>query len=127
MAKQRPEKDCPTGRDKAEGATGRRSTTKPLNSVTSASQLPDGFWLAEPLQLAIEARDFGQLLRAYRHARCPELTQETLATLLGITQGQISRIERGITLVQDLAKLTDWTQTLGVPDQYLWFKFDSKS
>ena len=95
--------------------------------MTSASQLPDSFWLAEPLQLAIQAQDFGQLLRAYRHAHCPELTQETLATLLGITQGQISRIERGITLVQDLAKLNDWTRTLGVPDQYLWFKFDSKS
>lgn len=29
--------------------------------------------------------------------------------------------------MQDLVKLNDWTHALGVPDQYLWFKFNSKS
>jgi transcriptional regulator with XRE-family HTH domain len=102
-------------------------TTSQPDGTPATSELPDSFWLAEPLQRAIQAHDFGQLLRVYREAHYPVLSQGTIADLLGITQGQVSRIERGITPVRDLTKLDQWTQALHIPEQYLWFKYHSET
>ncbi|MFL6146616.1 MAG: hypothetical protein ACJ72I_03705 [Pseudonocardiaceae bacterium] len=44
-----------------------------------------------------------------------------MAYWLGITQGQLSRIERSSTPVGDLHKLDIWARVLHVPPDRLWF------
>lgn len=119
--------DCRTNSQADAHGTASGCTASQPNDVLAASQLPDSFWLAESLQRAIQAQDFGQLLRAYREAHYPTLPQEVVAKLVGITQGQVSRIERGVTRVHDLNKLAQWTQALHVPERYLWFKYHSET
>jgi transcriptional regulator with XRE-family HTH domain len=92
---------------------------------TAAPVLPDVFWQADSLQKAFASRHFGQLLKAYRNAYTPTLKQDYLASWLGITQGQVSRIERSDTPVTDLAKLSRWALRLHIPTDYLWFSPDS--
>jgi transcriptional regulator with XRE-family HTH domain len=96
-----------------------------VQSMTAAPVLPPTFWEAETLQDAFRSRHFGQLLKAYRCAHAPVLKQGTVATWLGLTQGQISRIERSNKPVRDLAKLAAWAILLHVPENQLWFSFDS--
>jgi hypothetical protein len=96
-----------------------------VQSMTAAPVLPAAFWEAEALQDAFRSRHFGQLLKAYRCAHTPVLKQVTVAVWLGLTQGQISRIERSNTPVRDLAKLAAWAMLLHVPANQLWFSFDS--
>jgi tetratricopeptide (TPR) repeat protein len=48
--------------------------------------------------------------------------QTHLAGWLGITQGQLSRIERALTPVRDLAKLDQWARVLHIPSHLLWFE-----
>jgi transcriptional regulator with XRE-family HTH domain len=64
---------------------------------------------------------------AYRKEHQPEVTQAELGQLLGLTQGQVSRIERGVTPTNDLLKLERWSLTLGIPEHYLWFRFSEQS
>lgn len=127
MGNHRQRDDCQTesGTEVAD-CTARSAHGGPI-PATAICELAECFWLAEPLQRAIHAEDFGQLLRAFREAHYPTLTQGTVATLIGITQGQVSRIERGLTPVRDLTKLDQWTRALKVPQQYLWFKNHPKS
>lgn len=65
------------------------------------------------------------LLRAYRVLQTPPLQQAQLAGWLGITQGQLSRIERAITPAHDLAKLDRWSRLLHIPEHLLWFELSS--
>ncbi|MDQ3763147.1 MAG: helix-turn-helix domain-containing protein [Actinomycetota bacterium] len=53
------------------------------------------------------------------------MTQAQLARWLGITQGQLSRIERSSTPIHDLGKLDKWACTLHVPADQLWFQASS--
>ncbi|MDQ2708898.1 MAG: helix-turn-helix domain-containing protein [Actinomycetota bacterium] len=94
-------------------------------AMTAASVLPPSFWEDEALQDAFKSRHFGQLLKAYRCAHVPTLKQETVAHWLGLTQGQISRIERSSTPIRDLTKLSTWVMLLHVPPSHLWFTFES--
>jgi transcriptional regulator with XRE-family HTH domain len=66
-------------------------------------------------------RHFGRVLIAYRRAQPSELTQAQLGRWLGLTQGQVSRIERGVTPVNDLAKLDRWSRALHLPQEHWWF------
>ncbi|WP_433574944.1 helix-turn-helix domain-containing protein [Nocardia brasiliensis] len=47
-----------------------------------------------------------------------------MAGWLGITQGQLSRIENGHSRIRDLDKLTRYACALGVPSELLWFDID---
>jgi transcriptional regulator with XRE-family HTH domain len=79
------------------------------------------FWEAPDLQEAFRTRQFGAFLRAYREAQLPTISQTQLGQWLGLTQAQISRLERGVTPAQDLIKLDRWAQALRIPQRYLWF------
>ncbi|MEV8374774.1 helix-turn-helix domain-containing protein [Kribbella sp. NPDC056861] len=79
------------------------------------------FWEAAALVEAATERHFGRFLLAYRKLQHPEPTQALVGRWLGLTQGQVSRIERSAMPVRDLDKLDRWARALHVPQQLLWF------
>ena len=82
-----------------------------------------GFWLMTSFRLA-PSWHMGKVIRAYRqhphHGRA-WLTQDVVAGWAGISQGQLSDIERGAP-INDLDRLISWALLLGIPEQFLWFK-----
>jgi transcriptional regulator with XRE-family HTH domain len=90
-----------------------------------APEHPAEFWEQPELRAATRERHYGRLLRAYRLLQDPPIQQTQLAAWLGITQGQLSRIERAITPVHDLAKLDRWSQRLHIPAHLLWFELSA--
>lgn len=90
--------------------------------TTAAPAKPDEFWKRAALRDALNARHFGQVLHAYRHEHRPVLTQAKVGRWLGLTQGQVSRLERGEQPSHDLSKLDQWAWALRVPEHYLWFQ-----
>nr|WP_157527290.1 helix-turn-helix transcriptional regulator [Kibdelosporangium sp. MJ126-NF4] len=93
----------------------------------SAPSVPPDFWEQPTLLAALRERHFGRFLRAYRLVHEPAIQQVQLAAWIGITQGQLSRIERGVSPVHDLAKLEAWSRAINVPQDLLWFKFSDDS
>lgn len=91
------------------------------STVLAPPELPASFWSDRDIVAALRDRHFGRFLRAYRRAHEVEITQAALATWLGLTQGQISRIERSPARLTDLARLERWSYALGVPQRLLWF------
>ncbi|MGH8887681.1 MAG: hypothetical protein ACRDYX_21430 [Egibacteraceae bacterium] len=92
-------------------------------------QVPPAFWETAELREAFASRHLGRIVRAYRHHRFHEahpLPQQVVAGWMRLTQTQLSRIETG-PAVSDLGKLTLWAQTLGMPQQYLWFDLPGQS
>ncbi|MDQ3150222.1 MAG: helix-turn-helix domain-containing protein, partial [Actinomycetota bacterium] len=69
----------------------------------------------------MDARHFDQVLYAYRHEHRPVLTQAKVGRWLGLTQGQVSRLERSEQATPNLRKLDHWARALHIPEQYLWF------
>ncbi|WBQ03224.1 hypothetical protein [Kribbella sp. CA-293567] len=63
---------------------------------------------------------------AYRKLLRPEPTQALVGQWLGLTQGQVSRIERSATPVRDIDKLDRWAQALHIPEQLLWFSITAR-
>ena len=89
--------------------------------ASSAPIKQDGFWERTALRDALESRHFGQVLNAYRYEHRPVLTQAKVARWLGLTQGQVSRLERTVQPTRDLNKLDEWACALHIPQRYLWF------
>ncbi|MFI7059848.1 hypothetical protein ACIBL3_02595 [Kribbella sp. NPDC050124] len=92
-----------------------------------APELPDGFWDGAALKEAAAERNFGKLLLAYRKLQRPEPTQANVGAWLGLTQGQVSRIERSATGVHDLDKLDRWAKALHIPQRLLWFNLSEQA
>ena len=96
-----------------------------LETAQSASDmapvLSADFWEQPEIRSALLGRHFGCFLRTYRTSQSPQVKQTQLARWLGITQGQLSRIERSATPICDLAKLDTWAQRLHIPPDLLWF------
>lgn len=92
-------------------------------SAPLAPIVPAEFWDEPSVQAALEARNMGKLIRAFRlhphHGRTP-ISQERAAKWVGITQAQLSRIENGSPIVH-LDRLIQWALTLRVPVSMLWF------
>lgn len=88
---------------------------------------PAGFWRLPELADALAAQDFGHVLRAYRLAHSPPIKQSQLGLWFGITQGQISRIERGDAFDYSIEKLRRWAGVIGIPQQLLWFHAEPHS
>jgi|GEM_PF-1975278 len=86
-----------------------------------APVLPPDFWEQPDIRSALLSRHFGRFLRTYRMAQSPPVKQVQFARWLGITQGQLSRIERSTTPIRDLHKLETWARALHVPPDRLWF------
>lgn len=93
----------------------------------AARVYPPDFWDRPGLKEALTARNFGGVLRAYRHAHTPVIKQAQLGLWFGLTQGQISRIERGQAFDYPIAKLSRWATVIGIPQHLLWFQIDSSS
>jgi transcriptional regulator with XRE-family HTH domain len=79
------------------------------------------FWEYPEIRSALLEHHFGRFLRAYRTSQSPQVKQAQLARWLGITQGQLSRIERSSTPMSDLHKMDNWARALHVPPDRLWF------
>lgn len=79
------------------------------------------FWEQPEIRSVLLSQHFGRFLRTYRTIQCPQIKQTQLAHWLGITQGQLSRIERSVTPVRDLRKLDAWARVLHIPPDRLWF------
>lgn len=100
----------------------------PRNVAHSTPPLvPEDFWRSAELQTALASWDFGRVLRAYRKAFAPEVTQAMLGAWLDLTQSQISRLERGTTPANRLTKLDQWARRLRVPQSCLWFTLSPQS
>jgi transcriptional regulator with XRE-family HTH domain len=54
------------------------------------------------------------------------LTQAKLGRWLGLTQGQVSRLERSAQPTNDLNKLDHWARALQIPERSLWFRLSQK-
>lgn len=102
--------------------TGQHPRESAPTDATEAPVHPADFWEQPELRAAARERHFGRLLRAYRLAQTPPVQQTQLAGWLGITQGQLSRLERAITPVRDLTKLDHWARELHIPAHMLWFE-----
>jgi transcriptional regulator with XRE-family HTH domain len=86
-----------------------------------APVLSADFWEQPEIRAVLLSRHFGHFLRTYRTVQDPQVKQTQLAHWLGITQGQLSRIERSSIPVGDLHKLVSWAHVLHVPPDRLWF------
>jgi transcriptional regulator with XRE-family HTH domain len=94
--------------------------------ASSAPIKPDEFWQRPALRDARKARHFGQVLYAYRHEHRPVLTQAKVGRWLGLTQGQVSRLERAAQPPYDLNKLDKWARAMHIPERYLWFQLSQQ-
>ena len=94
--------------------------------ASNAPTKEDGFWQRAALRDALESRHFGQILNAYRYEHRPVLTQAKVGRWLGLTQGQVSRLERTAQPIHDLNKLDQWARSLHIPEPYLWFQLSQQ-
>jgi transcriptional regulator with XRE-family HTH domain len=79
------------------------------------------FWQRDSLRDALAAQHFGRFLAAYRAAHQPPLTQAAIGSWLGMSQAQVSRLERANSGPADLRKLRHWAAVLQIPADLLWF------
>jgi tetratricopeptide (TPR) repeat protein len=105
--------------------TGQRPRGSASADALRAPVHPPDFWERPELRAALLERHFGRFLRAYRVAQTPPVQQTRLAEWLGITQGQLSRVERAVAPVRDLVKLDQWVRILRVPAHLLWFELSA--
>lgn len=94
--------------------------------ASSAPVKQDGFWQRAALRDTLGSRHFGQVLNAYRYEHRPVLTQAKVGGWLGLTQGQVSRLERTAQPIHDLNKLDQWARALHIPQRYLWFQLSQQ-
>jgi transcriptional regulator with XRE-family HTH domain len=94
-----------------------------LCSRDARPEVPAEFWDSHAMRAAFASRHMGRVIRAYRchpfHGRRP-LPQDMVAEWIGVTQGQLSRIENGPTIMH-LDRLMHWARVLRIPSSYLWF------
>lgn len=84
--------------------------------------LPLDCWLTDQFNDAFAAQHMGLVSVAYRQSpfhRIP-ITQDIMASWLGLSQPEISRIESGPP-IRHLDRLTLWARTLKIPPQLLWW------
>lgn len=96
--------------------------TSKLARAGAAPIPPSRLWERADIRAAIKERHVGRLLRAYRRAQTPPISQQVLAEWLLLTQGHLSIIERTGRPVTDLEKLQRWCDALHVPDHLRWFR-----
>jgi transcriptional regulator with XRE-family HTH domain len=93
------------------------------NRGESTPHLPTELWDNQAMRDALTSRHMGAVIKAYRrhpfHGRHP-IPQQTVAGWLGVTQGQLSRIENGPAVVH-LDRLIRWARVLDIPSSCLWF------
>jgi tetratricopeptide (TPR) repeat protein len=99
---------------------------------TPPTQLRDGFFETDEFRAAFESQHIGKVFRAYRnHPRHLELfgkalNQELLGRWLGLTQAQVSKLEKG-RAEQNLEALRTYAEALHLPQRLLWFDLPGQS
>jgi tetratricopeptide (TPR) repeat protein len=99
---------------------------------TPPTHLRDGFFETDEFRAAFESQHIGKVLRAYRnHPRHLELfgkalNQELLGRWLGLTQAQVSKLEKGKS-EQNLDVLRNYAEALRLPHRLLWFDMPGQS
>ncbi|MGV9834278.1 helix-turn-helix domain-containing protein [Nocardia niigatensis] len=92
------------------------------DDVYQPPSVPPEFWQTDQMRDACATWHLGRVIFAYRthpfHVR--QLSQELVAGWLDMTQAQLSRIEKG-PAPEQLSKLVRWAETLGIPQDLLWF------
>lgn len=86
-------------------------------------KVPPAFWRTDQMRDALATWHMGRVIFAYRnhpYHRHP-LPQERVAEWLGVTQPQLSRLEKG-PAPENLSKLRRWAERLGILPELLWFK-----
>ncbi len=90
-------------------------------------RFPAKVWRTDIMRAALAKKDMGSVVYAYRHlpvhGRRP-IPQEVVARWLHISQGQLSRIERGRNHARDIDQLAHYARTLRIPPSLLWFEVD---
>src|SRR4051794_14539190 len=82
----------------------------------------EDFWQHPALRVAVESQHFGQVLRAYRLAHVPQVSQIKISHWLEMTQANVSLLERKVTSPpSDLRKLRRWAATIRMPVDLWWF------
>ncbi|MGH7868997.1 MAG: hypothetical protein ACREP9_15515, partial [Candidatus Dormibacteraceae bacterium] len=85
--------------------------------------VPREFWDTDQVRDALATWHMGRVIHAYRthpyHGK--PLPQAVVGNWFGLTQTQLSRIEKGKP-PEELSKLIRWAQLLGIPGELLWFK-----
>jgi len=91
--------------------------------VFGPPEQPSEFWDHQAIAGALTARDMGAVLAAYRHhpQHVSRVTQDRMASWLGISQAQLSRYESGENPIDRMDRLRHFAQTLGIPGDRLWF------
>lgn len=113
-------------RDNAAG-TCTRCSSRDASRLTAPPLVPVDFWYADDLRAACAQRHMGRVIRAYRHHPFHgpgPLSQDLVASWMGLTQAQLSRLENGPGL-RDVNRLTAWATMLAIPAQMLWFALPS--
>ena len=98
-------------------------TLKARDQLAGPPAIPPEFWYTDQMRDAFSTWHMGRVIFAYRmhpHHSKP-LTQETVCNWLALTQTQLSRIENGKP-PDELSKLIQYAQILGMPAELLWFK-----
>jgi transcriptional regulator with XRE-family HTH domain len=109
-------------RDNISGVCG-ACTAQARSLYVEPPVVPRSFWQAETMREALAVWHMGRVIHAFRthpyHAR--PIPQEVVADWMGLSQTQLSRIEKGAP-IKDLDRLTQWAYTLRIPADLLWFK-----
>ncbi|NUS66154.1 MAG: helix-turn-helix domain-containing protein [Saccharothrix sp.] len=86
-------------------------------------EVPADFWDHEAMAAAFADRDMGALLAAYRHhpQHVSRVTQDRMASWLGISQAQLSRYETGENPIDRIDRLRHFARALRIPADRLWF------
>ena len=117
---------CPCGALIAADNTDRlchRCRRNARTDVFGPPELPAEFWDHLAIAGALAERDMGAVLAAYRHhpQHVSRVTQDRMASWLGISQAQLSRYESGENPIDRMDRLRHFAQTLGIPGDRLWF------
>jgi transcriptional regulator with XRE-family HTH domain len=91
--------------------------------VFGPPEVPQEFWEHPLMESALADRDMGAVLAAYRHhpQHVSRISQDRMASWLGISQAQLSRYENGDNPIDRMDRLRHFADVLGVPGERLWF------
>lgn len=91
--------------------------------AVAAPEVPADFWDEVVIHDALRSEHMGRVIRAWRthpyHGR-QDFPQDRVASWVGLTQTQLSRIENGAPIMH-LDRLRQWATVLRIPPERLWF------
>ncbi len=118
---------CEAGPEPTAGSVVCRACQLDVDALGVPEHTED-FWQRPALRAALESQHFGQVLRAYRQAHAPQISQIKISNWLEMTQANVSLLERKVKAPpSDLRKLRRWAATIRMPVGLWWFAPDYSS